>query len=107
MGDNRIYAVINGERLRVQKHNSDPDLLVLKSTHKELLDTLIAATGVDPDIKKTFDGKNYKISFVTREGAGKLFAAIASGIGKMEFALSSNAPENAEAADYDNDDSDD
>jgi hypothetical protein len=61
--------------LRIQAHETDPNLLVLKSINPEAVPNLILATGVNPEVTTAFKGKKYHVTFATKKGVAELVAA--------------------------------
>ena len=76
------FSFVSGKYdLRVQAHEDDPNLLVLKSGNPEAVDHLIMATGVDPEITSRFKGDVYHIAFASKAGVAKLIgAAVLAGL---------------------------
>lgn len=66
--------------LRIQAHETNADMLVVKSKNPEALDNLILATGVDPGVIDRFVGSAYHICFLDKKQASALVAAVVLGL---------------------------
>lgn len=103
----RFEMSFNGgtSAMRVQSHNTDSTLLVVKHKHPETVDELITLTGLDPKVKKTFKGSNYFITFCEREALCSVVSALCSKISEESKEPMKDDVEEVdeEAKDYDGD----